>query len=163
MAKQDSSAAGQPTINVGELSFLRGDHGQSMGPVETTPIPAGPDRVTTTDSTLVFSFEAALRLCLNDRKLFEDIVECLFKEVESLLNQAHQALDRADADTMGRAAHRLKGTVSHLGAPAAMEALRAVERMGFAGDLSCAAAAMSELDAQMEQLEQALAAYRRQS
>jgi HPt (histidine-containing phosphotransfer) domain-containing protein len=105
----------------------------------------------------------ALKHCLNDRKLFEDIVECLFREAETLVDQSQKALDCADADTMGRAAHRLKGTMSHLGAPAAMEALRAVEHMGFAGDLSSAAAAMSNVETQIKQLEQALATYRRKT
>jgi PAS domain S-box-containing protein len=111
----------------------------------------------------VFDFADALRQCLDDRQLLQDIVECLFKEAEPLVAQAKQALNAADADAMGRAAHRLKGTVSHLGAPAAMEALRAVEHMGFAGDLSSAAAAMSNLETQIKQLEQALATYRRKT
>jgi hypothetical protein len=50
---------------------------------------------------------------------------------------------------------------SHLGAPAALSALRRVEQMGFAGDLSRAAEAMGDLETQMELLEQALATYRR--
>ena len=34
----------------------------------------------------------ALKHCLNDRKLFEDIVECLFREAETLVDQSQKAL-----------------------------------------------------------------------
>ena len=78
-----------------------------------------------------------------------------------MLQQARDGLEHCDAEKMAKAAHRLKGTVIHLGAPAAKAALRRVERMGFAGNLTDADAVLRDAQTQIDLLEQALAEYRR--
>ena len=113
------------------------------------------------DSATVFSYDDALKGCLNNPELLRDIIEFLFEEAGPLLEEAREGLKGSDAEKMGRAVHRLKGTVIHMGAPAAKAALRRVEHLGFSNDLTDAEAALRDAEAQIDLLEQALAEYRR--
>ncbi len=68
------------------------------------------------DTTTVFSYDDAPKSCLNNPGLFQDIIEFLFEEAGPMLQQARDGLEHCDAEKMAKAAHRLKGTVIHLGA-----------------------------------------------
>lgn len=133
------------------------------------PLPSAPDvssiaaaeTAAPQAAATVFSYDDALKHCLGNPELLQDIIEFLFEEASPLLEEAREGLRRADAEKVGRAAHRLKGTVIHLGAPAAKEALRRVEEMGFSRDLSDAEAALDDAQAQIDLLEQAVASHRR--
>jgi len=61
------------------------------------------------------------------------------------LEQAEGALRNRDAKTLEREAHSLKGTAATLGMAALRDAAYAVERLGAAGSLDDAAAAVTEL------------------
>ena len=61
------------------------------------------------------------------------MIAYFFKDVDSLLPQMRAALRRGDLVEVGRLGHRLKGTIVHLGAAAAREAAKRVERLYYGG------------------------------
>jgi CheY-like chemotaxis protein len=126
-------------------------------PAGETPAPQG-------DGTGVFSGafnrDEALRRCLGEQSMFEEMVECFFCEAEPLIQQAQAALSRGSAADAGRAAHRLKGTVCYLGAAPAMAALQRLEQIGKSGDLNHAPEALQQLEVQIGLLSAELSLHR---
>jgi PAS domain S-box-containing protein len=113
------------------------------------------------NSAGVFNFADALKQCYGKFDMFQDMAEYLFNEADPLLDQVRAALDNADAKELGKAAHKLTGTVIYLGAPNALDAARNVERICRLGDLSGAAEAIQRLEMQIELLKTALAQHRK--
>jgi PAS domain S-box-containing protein len=109
----------------------------------------------------VFNLDEAVKRCFHKYELFQDMVGCLFDESDSLLVQMRTALESQDAEELGRAAHRLKGTVVFLGAPPAADATKHVEQMGLSGELGNAAEAIDHLQTQIQLLKEAVAPHRK--
>jgi len=72
----------------------------------------------------------------------------------------HAGLDAANAETIHRAAHRLKNTVAYLGAPTATDATKHVEALSRNGNVAEAAAAIEELSHELDLLKSALTPHR---
>jgi CheY-like chemotaxis protein/HPt (histidine-containing phosphotransfer) domain-containing protein len=106
-----------------------------------------------------FDLDEAVRKCAGEYAAFQEVVECLFAEAP-LLAQMRTALAHGDAAEMGRAAHRLKGTLAYLAARPAMDATRNVERIAQSGDLTDAAEALDQLERQIDGLKTALTPHR---
>ena len=102
-----------------------------------------------------FNLQEALKSCFNSR-MFWEMVEFFFTESIEMMNQMHAALKDGNAEAVGRAAHRLRGTILYLGANRAMEAALQVEEAGMSGDLTAVAEALGSLDTQIQLLKQAL-------
>jgi HPt (histidine-containing phosphotransfer) domain-containing protein len=60
-----------------------------------------------------------------------------------------------------RAAHNIKGSMGHFGAPAAFEAARRLELLARSGILTDAPAACAQLEAELARIEPVLAAFAR--
>jgi signal transduction histidine kinase/HPt (histidine-containing phosphotransfer) domain-containing protein len=114
----------------------------------------------TQDRSRVFNLDEAMSRCFGEPSLFHEMVECLFHDAEPLIEQARRALSHGIAVEVGRAAHRLKGTVCHLGAAPAMDTLQHLEQIGKSGDLSGAAETIQQLDVEIGLLKAALAPHR---
>jgi two-component system, sensor histidine kinase and response regulator len=108
-----------------------------------------------------FNLGEAVNRCFGSRDVFQDMVECFFDEADPLLEQMRAAVSAGDTEGLGRAAHRLKGTVGYLAAPSAMDATRRVEKLGRSGDLAGAAEAIEQLAAEVRILAAAVASYRK--
>jgi two-component system, sensor histidine kinase and response regulator len=108
----------------------------------------------------IFSLDDALSRC-PDRQMFEEVVDFFFADSARLCAQMHAALGKGDAAKVAGAIHRLRGTLAYLGAPAVLTAATQLERAANAKDLTAAAEMIGPLEAQLEQLKAALAAYRR--
>ncbi|MHB8898001.1 MAG: PAS domain-containing hybrid sensor histidine kinase/response regulator, partial [Thermoguttaceae bacterium] len=91
---------------------------KDAAPAPAQPLPADP----------VFNAEEALTQCFNSRNMVREMIRCFFDEVAKLLPQMRQALAKQDLAEIGRLAHRMKGTVVYLGAPAASDAVLRVEQ-----------------------------------
>jgi signal transduction histidine kinase/CheY-like chemotaxis protein/HPt (histidine-containing phosphotransfer) domain-containing protein len=117
------------------------------------PNPQSPD--------LVFDLAAAVTHSLGKYDLFQQMVGCFFAEVDPMLEKIRTALLAGDAAEVAHAAHRLKGTISHLGAPRAWNAAQRVEKSGHHGDMTAAAEAIRQLEEQLATLKPALAPHRR--
>jgi signal transduction histidine kinase/CheY-like chemotaxis protein len=128
--------------------------GDDLNPID--PRQPAPD-----SAANVFDLDEAVGRCFRKYELFQDMVGCLFDESESLLEQMRKALSSQDAEELGFAAHRLKGTVVFLGASPAADATRRVEQIGLLGELVNAAEAIDQLQTQIQLLKDALAPHRK--
>ncbi len=132
-------------------SSASGDDLNPIDPRQPAPAPAAN----------VFNLDEAVGRCFRKYELFQDMVECLFDESDSLLEQMRTELNNGDAEELGRAAHRLKGTVVFLGASPAADATMRVEQIGLSGELGNAAEAIDQLQTQLQLLKDALAPHRK--
>ena len=64
----------------------------------------------------VFDLDEAVSKCYGEYGMVQEMVGCLFNEADVLVEQMRTALANGEAIAMANAAHRLKGTVAHLGA-----------------------------------------------
>jgi HPt (histidine-containing phosphotransfer) domain-containing protein len=65
--------------------------------------------------------------------MLREMIDCFLGETRTLFPQIRAALQKGDLAEVGRLAHRLKGTIVHLGAEPATEAAARVERFGRPG------------------------------
>ena len=63
----------------------------------------------------------------NSPDMVREMTQCFVDDVENVLPQMRVAIERGDLVEVGRLGHRLKGTISHLGAEPATLAARRVE------------------------------------
>ena len=125
------------------------------GAASITPCPA---ELASPPAAVVFDPELALKKCLNKRDLLQEMIAYFFTDADSLLPQMRAALRRDNLEEVGRLAHRLKGTLVHLGAePATQAAARVEQFMLYAGEQAEAEEAVKALEHQCEVLKAALA------
>ena len=108
---------------------------------------------------MIFNFDEALARCLNQRQMLLEMIDFFCNDSAEIMSAIQSALAQGDAAAMGRAAHRLKGTVAYLGAQPTMEAARSLERMGLNLDLAGAGEAAERLAREVESLRDASAPY----
>jgi len=99
-----------------------------------------------------FDEKALLERIDHDWEFLVEAVQMLSEDGWALMVQARDAAGRGDAASVSRAAHTLKGMISNFCCAAAQESAAEVERIGKSGDLSPAPAALTRLDAELDQL-----------
>ena len=105
----------------------------------------------------VFDPEVALKLCLNKPDLLQRMIGLLSKDMDTFLPKMRVALQNGDLAEVGRLGHRLKGSVSHVGAEAAREAALRLEHLPLhAGDRAEAEEAVRRFERECELLRAAL-------
>ena len=67
-------------------------------------------------SAVVFDPELALKRCLDKPDFLQEMIGFFFKDADNFLPQMRAALEKGDLAEVGRLGHRLKGTVTHVGA-----------------------------------------------
>jgi signal transduction histidine kinase/HPt (histidine-containing phosphotransfer) domain-containing protein len=112
------------------------------------------------DGEAIFQREEALASLAGQDALFRQMVDFYFEEWPQRLAEIEMALDRAEALSIARAAHRLKGTVIYLGARPLLAILDRVEQIGESGDLCGAEASVADLQREARRLAEAVASYR---
>jgi HPt (histidine-containing phosphotransfer) domain-containing protein len=90
--------------------------------------------------------QVALSRVGGDTELLREIAAIFVGDYPNTLSELRTALEHNDAQKVERAAHGLKGSVANFGAQAAVDAAFHLEKMGYTGDLSQAAATLSALD-----------------
>jgi two-component system sensor histidine kinase/response regulator len=108
-------------------------------------------------ATNPFSATDALRKVGGDRALLDELADAFRAESRSLLAQLRDAIEANDDAGVRRAAHTLKGAAGVFGAHAACETAKQLESAGTLGDLSPAAEQFAFLEAEIDQLNRALA------
>ena len=101
--------------------------------------------------------EEALARMGGDAELLRETAGIFLEEVPGLLAGIRSAIARADGQTLHRAAHTLKGSVSLFGAAAVAARALALERMGREEDFTHAAGACAALEDELARLAPALA------
>ena len=108
---------------------------------------AAPDR----DADLpTFDRGAALRRCSGDRELLARLAGRFADRLPEDLEVLRDALDRAEAATLGAEAHRIKGAAANLSADALSELARRLEVGAKAGDLADAPRLLAALERESE-------------
>ncbi len=108
----------------------------------------------------VFDLADATTKCFGRYSFFLEMVEAFFRESVVFPGKMRRALADGNLEDMGKAAHRLLGTVIFLGALPATQDLRRLEKVCGTGDLEGAASAMDHLERLLDCLKKALDAYR---
>jgi len=85
-----------------------------------------------------------------------ELIPIFLDEMQSLLNTLSAAIQQGEAHAVHEAAHALKGSALYLNATELAQVAGELETMGRQGDLSAAPAALTRLEAEWEQVVQAL-------
>jgi PAS domain S-box-containing protein len=116
----------------------------------------GPSGETPDGAPQVFCLDEAMTSVGDDEDILRQMIAFFLDERPKQLAQMQAALERSDASTIARAAHRLKGTVIYLGARPVFEALEHLEQVSSPDDLPMAAQWIAELEQRSAALVQAL-------
>lgn len=81
-------------------------------------------------STGVLDWEEAIKTCKGDHALLRDIVEAFLEEEPRRIAEIRTAIDTADFELLGRAAHTIKGSVRYFKAQAVFDWSHALEQLG---------------------------------
>lgn len=93
----------------------------------------------------VFERSMALIHVGDDEEILAQLLQMFLEQAPERLAQVEGALRERDAKTLEREAHSLKGTAATLGMPELRDAAYTVERLGAAGSLADAPAAVADL------------------
>ena len=91
-----------------------------------------------------------------DRELLAELIDVFLPDAEGMLQCVSEAVARQDATAVGRAAHKIKGSLSIFSSSAATETAQLLETMGRNQDLSLAREVLAQLEQQVERLKKAL-------
>jgi two-component system sensor histidine kinase/response regulator len=106
----------------------------------------------------VFDERAALAYAGGDRRLLAEVITLFRSDYPSSLRQIDRAFRHGDSEALRMAAHRLKGAVATVGAPAGRQAAAELEQRARAGDFNGAERAYANLRTEIERLDEAFAA-----
>ena len=123
-------------------------------------VPPAETRVESPPDTAIFDERAALRYAGGDRRLLKEVVTLFRGDYPSSLRAIERAMKQRDAETLRLAAHRLKGAIATVGAPAGRQAAAALEEAARGGDFDGAREMLTRLRHEIARLEDALAAAR---
>jgi CheY-like chemotaxis protein/HPt (histidine-containing phosphotransfer) domain-containing protein len=122
----------------------------------TAPLPV----IGNEPSDTIFDETAALSYTGGDRRLLEDVVHLFRADYPSSLRQIDRAVQRRDPEALRLAAHRLKGSIATVGAPAARRVAADLEETARSQDFERARHASAKLRHEIERLESAFAGAR---
>jgi HPt (histidine-containing phosphotransfer) domain-containing protein len=88
----------------------------------------------------------------HDRELGRELLDCLRAEAPGLMAQLRQAVAAADANTLNRTAHSLKGAVGNFFATPVADTARRLEMLGAEGKFEGAPALAGQLGCQLDDL-----------
>jgi CheY-like chemotaxis protein len=126
------------------------------GEAAARPQVAGPEANEASEA--VFDEAAALSYTGGDRRLLKEVVQLFRADYPSSLRKINRALQGRDSETLRMAAHRLKGSIATVGAPAARRAAAELEETGRSRDFDRAARAYAKLREEIGRLEISLVA-----
>jgi HPt (histidine-containing phosphotransfer) domain-containing protein len=102
--------------------------------------------------TRAFDRAELLETVDNDWEFLGDTVQMLAADGPALLGEIRRFGDAGDAQSVGKAAHTLKGMISNFCAPEAQASALAVEQIAKSSDLSSLPSALQTLEAQVRSL-----------
>lgn len=108
---------------------------------------------------LAFDTDEFLSRLGGDEALAVEMIEIFGAEAPGMLAALRAGIDANDANTVQRAAHNLKGSVSVFGGRPATRSALALEGMGREKSLASARSAMATLEREVDRLNRALASF----
>jgi PAS domain S-box-containing protein len=97
-------------------------------PAEPGKTAADPAETSPSAAPIVFQPALALSRCADNPEMVRKMIQYFLDDVENLLPLMRAALDKGQLVEVGRYGHRMKGTVSYLGAEPAAQAAQRVEQ-----------------------------------
>ena len=137
------------------MNVPQGKPGQNAQPSEPVEALTGK----TPAAVPAFCLDEALARVAGETELLRQMAGYFLDDAPEQLAAMRAALERKDLPAIGRAAHRLRGTVIYLGAAAALAVLEQLEEAAGSADPRPAARRLEELAPKLAALTQALTAY----
>jgi HPt (histidine-containing phosphotransfer) domain-containing protein len=109
--------------------------------------------------TCCHNWDQALAALHGDRQLLAELVVIFREECPKLRDQIAAAVESKDAKTLQRAAHTLKGSLSHLAAAKAHGLAEQIEIHAKQGDLAAAESFWDKLQRELDDLDPTLAEF----
>ena len=109
-----------------------------------------------TDLT-VFDVEQALAAVDHDRELLQELTELFAEDADDMMAEIEKSIESADIETLGRAAHTLKGAVATIGGRALADVARRIEEKARDQDTTGLAVLAVEIRAAFDAFRAALA------
>ena len=106
--------------------------------------------------------KAMLEVFEGDTDLVREIVDLFLLEYPQQHAGLREAMERENAQTVESIAHALKGSVGNFAFPSAFHTLQKLEDAARERDLDLAAAVLTKVETQMQTLETALAAFKKE-
>ncbi|MFP4140756.1 MAG: ATP-binding protein [Phycisphaerae bacterium] len=131
------SAWTSSSASTGETAFMK-----------TTPTEQGPEAV----DVLPLDLEAAVAEFGGDRGLVESVIDGFLSQLVAQLETLQSAVDAADAETLRREAHKIKGGAANLTAMPLSNAAARLEDLAGSGDLSSSGDALEAFRAEWNRL-----------
>ena len=127
---------------------------------ETEPLPAPTTGIVALETKpaedLIFDPDVALQRVDGDHDLLREVVSLFLQETPGLVRAVRSALAQADAASLERSAHALKGSVGNFGARHVQELVARLETLARNSDFANAGPVCERLDQQLSQLMSAL-------
>jgi len=114
-------------------------------------------RLKSVDSVGVLDLKNALARLDGNRELLNEVAEIFLGQYPSLIGNIRSAIANRDARSLEYACHSLRGSIDNFGAVAACELALTLEMIGRAGNLPEGMSAMTALEAELEQVNAAIA------
>jgi CheY-like chemotaxis protein/HPt (histidine-containing phosphotransfer) domain-containing protein len=124
-----------------------------LPPAEASaPAPAPPAPEAPAAGPAVVDFPRLLERVGGDRAALAELVGIFRADIPTQIARIRRSIAEQDAPGLRAAAHAVKGAVSNFAAPAATDAAAALQRMGDAGRLADAPAALDRLEREIEKV-----------
>jgi CheY-like chemotaxis protein/HPt (histidine-containing phosphotransfer) domain-containing protein len=117
-----------------------------------SPAPASREPGLPPASPGVFDLARLLERVGGDRNALAELVRIFRADSPKQVGQIRKAVQKSDPAALRAAAHALKGAVSNFAAPPATEAAQRLQKMGDAGRLEGAGAALEQLEREIDAL-----------
>jgi PAS domain S-box-containing protein len=121
-------------VNAQEMFGVVESLATGVEPVREVAATLSPAETSSEIAATVFNPEAAISRCFNSTEMVREMTQCFLQEMDALFPKMRAALEKGDLVEVGRLGHRMKGTIVHLGAQQAEEAVRRVERFCTSSD-----------------------------
>lgn len=102
------------------------------------------------DDTLI-DWAAVLESVADDEELLREVVSALLAEIPEWLQGIQQAIEQANAESLKRTAHTLKGSLGQVGANSGARLAGLLESMGAAGEFAKAPEVLAELERELHE------------
>lgn len=98
-----------------------------------------------------------------DISLLSELADIFISDSVNLMSKIEESFKAGDSQTLGKAAHTIKGAVSNFSAKKAYESALALEKIGKNNEMSLAPAAMEELKNEINNVKEALKLMKKES
>lgn len=106
------------------------------------------------DKEIMSAFRAVIEDGAGD--FLKELIEVFLDQVPPLMKQMREALEKNDATSVRRAAHRMRGSCITIGAVTLVDPCKRLEELGAKGDLGAAGTVLSQLEKEFDRVRRSL-------